>query len=577
MINFKIIASEIIYDLNIGLEKEDIVNLMEIPPNSEMGDLAFPCFKLSKLLKKAPNIISQELVEKIENNEYFEKINNVGPYINFYINKKIISIEVLKTILSKKYEYGKLDITPNKNIIIEYSSTNIAKPFHIGHIRSTVIGNAIKNLYKFLGYNTIGINYLGDYGTQFGKMIAAYKLWGNEEEINKDPINELLKLYVRFNTEAKEDEALLELGREYFNKLENGDEESVKLWNWFKSVSLKEFDKVYKKLNIEFDSYNGEAYNSQFIDGVIKELESKNLLVESEGCKVVNLEKYNLPPAIIIKSNGSSTYITRDIATAINRVKEYKFDKNIYVVAVQQKLHFEQLKAILNEMGYEWSKDCIHVSFGMVSVKDDVLGTSSKLSTRDGNVIFLNDVLEKSIEKTLDIIEERNPNLENKISVAKDVGIGAVIFQELFNTRIKDYSFDWNTLLNFDGETGPYVQYTVARANSVLKKSNILDKIDTFDVDKYTDYNHNVDEITLLKLLYNFNDIIIEASEKYEPSILTRYITELAKAFNKFYNSSPINNQEGYIKEFRLLLTYATKITMEIGLGILGIKTPDKM
>ncbi len=421
------------------------------------------------------------------------------------------------------------------------------------------------------------MNHLGDYGTQFGKIIAAYKLWGNDEKINADPINQLLKLYVDFNNLCKTDENMLETARDYFNKLENGDEESIKLWNWFKDISLMEFQKVYDKLKVEFDSYRGEAYHSQFIDDVVKELEDKNLLVESDGCKIVNLDKYDLPPALILKSNSSSTYITRDIATALTRKKDYNFYKNIYVVATQQKLHFQQLKAILKEMGYEWAKDCIHVSFGMVSVKDDFLGTSAKLSTREGNVIFLNDVLEKSVEKTLEIINERNSSLENKEEVAKEVGIGAVIFQELFNTRIKDYSFDWNNVLNFDGETGPYVQYSAARANSILEKNDFYSKLDTIDISKFSNYEMNIDELSLIKSIYKFEDVLLDSAKKYEPSILARYITEVAKLFNKFYNSCPINNQKESIKEFRLILTYCTRLLIEIGLGLLGMDTPKKM
>ena len=455
--------------------------------------------------------------------------------------------------------------------------SNIAKPFHIGHIRSTLIGNVIKNIYNFLGYNTVGVNHLGDYGTQFGKIIAAYKLWGNDEEINADPINQLLKLYVDFNNLCKTDEKMLETARDYFNKLENGDEESVRLWNWFKDISLMEFQKVYDKLKVEFDSYRGEAYHSQFIDDVVKELEDKNLLVESDGCKIVNLDKYDLPPALILKSNSSSTYITRDIATALTRKKDYNFYKNIYVVATQQKLHFQQLKAVLEEMGYEWAKDCIHVSFGMVSVKDNFLGTSAKLSTREGNVIFLNDVLEKSVEKTLEIINERNSSLENKEEIAKEVGIGAVIFQELFNTRIKDYSFDWNNVLNFEGETGPYVQYSAARANSILEKNDFYLKLDNIDISKVSNYKMNIDELSLIKSIYKFEDILLDSAKKYEPSILARYITEVAKLFNKFYNSCPISNQEDSVKEFRLILTYCTRLLIEIGLGLLGMDTPKKM
>ena len=578
MIKFKDIVVDTIFNLDINLSKDEIKELIETPPNPEMGEYSFPCFKLSKELRKAPNIIAQELVNRINiEDSVFFKISNVGPYINFFIKPTEYFSNVISEMILRKYDYGSSKNNLDKTIVIDYSSTNIAKPFHIGHIRSTLIGNVIKNIYKFLGYNTIGVNHLGDYGTQFGKIIAAYKLWGNDDQINADPINQLLKLYVDFNNLCKTDENMLETARNYFNRLENGDEESVKLWNWFKDISLLEFQKVYDKLKVEFDSYRGEAYHSQFINDVVKELEEKNLLTESDGCKIVNLDKYNLPPALILKSNSSSTYITRDIATALTRKKDYNFSKNIYVVATQQKLHFEQLIAVLKEMGYEWANDCIHVSFGMVSVKDDFLGTSAKLSTREGNVIFLNDVLEKSVEKTLEIINERNNTLENKEIVAKEVGIGAVIFQELFNTRIKDYSFDWNNVLNFEGETGPYVQYSAARAYSILEKNDFYSKINNIDISKFSNYEMNVDELALVKSIYKFEDILLDSAKKYEPSILARYITEVAKLFNKFYNSCPINNQEENIKEFRLVLTYCSRILIEIGLGLLGMDTPKKM
>ncbi|WP_314557609.1 arginine--tRNA ligase [uncultured Parvimonas sp.] len=578
MIKFKDIVVDTIFNLDINLSNDEIKELIETPPNPEMGDYSFPCFKLSKELRKAPNIIAQELVNRITiEDSIFVEIRNVGPYINFFIKPTEYSKNVISEIILKKYDYCSSKNNLDKTIVIDYSSTNIAKPFHIGHIRSTLIGNVIKNIYKFLGYNTIGVNHLGDYGTQFGKIIAAYKLWGNDEQINADPINQLLKLYVDFNNLCKTDENMLETARNYFNRLENGDEESVKLWNWFKDISLLEFQKVYDKLKVEFDSYRGEAYHSQFINDVVKELEEKNLLTESDGCKIVNLDKYGLPPALILKSNSSSTYITRDIATALTRKRDYNFSKNIYVVATQQKLHFEQLIAVLKEMGYEWANDCIHVSFGMVSVKDDLLGTSAKLSTREGNVIFLNDVLEKSVEKTLEIINERNSALENKETVAKEVGIGAVIFQELFNTRIKDYSFDWNNVLNFEGETGPYVQYSAARAYSILEKNDFYSKINNLDISKLFNYEMNVDELALVKSIYKFEDILLDAAKKYEPSILARYITEVAKLFNKFYNSCPINNQEESIKDFRLVLTYCSRLLIEIGLGLLGMDTPKKM
>lgn len=578
MIKFKDIVVDTIFNLDINLSKDEIKELIETPPNPEMGDYSFPCFKLSKELRKAPNIIAQELVNRINiENSFFYEISNVGPYINFFIKPIEYSSNVISEMILRKYDFGSSKNNLDKTIVIDYSSTNIAKPFHIGHIRSTLIGNVIKNIYKFLGYNTIGVNHLGDYGTQFGKIIAAYKLWGNDDQINADPINQLLKLYVDFNNLCKTDENMLETARNYFNRLENGDEESVKLWNWFKDISLLEFQKVYDKLKVEFDSYRGEAYHSQFINDVVKELEEKSLLTESDGCKIVNLDKYNLPPALILKSNSSSTYITRDIATALTRKKDYNFSKNIYVVATQQKLHFEQLIAVLKEMGYEWANDCIHVSFGMVSVKDDFLGSSAKLSTREGNVIFLNDVLEKSVEKTLEIINERNNTLENKETVAKEVGIGAVIFQELFNTRIKDYSFDWNNVLNFEGETGPYVQYSAARAYSILEKNDFYSKINNIDISKFSNYEMNVDELALVKSIYKFEDILLDSAKKYEPSILARYITEVAKLFNKFYNSCPINNQEENIKEFRLVLTYCSRLLIEIVLGLLGMDTPKKM
>ena len=578
MIKFKDIVVDTIFNLDINLSNDEIKELIETPPNPEMGDYSFPCFKLSKELRKAPNIIAQELVNRINiEDSVFFKISNVGPYINFFIKPTEYFSNVISEMILRKYDYGSSKNNLDKTIVIDYSSTNIAKPFHIGHIRSTLIGNVIKNIYKFLGYNTIGVNHLGDYGTQFGKIIAAYKLWGNDDQINADPINQLLKLYVDFNNLCKTDENMLETARNYFNRLENGDEKSVKLWNWFKDISLLEFQKVYDKLKVEFDSYRGEAYHSQFINDVVKELEEKSLLTESDGCKIVNLDKYNLPPALILKSNSSSTYITRDIATALTRKKDYNFSKNIYVVATQQKLHFEQLIAVLKEMGYEWANDCIHVSFGMVSVKDDFLGSSAKLSTREGNVIFLNDVLEKSVEKTLEIINERNNTLENKETVAKEVGIGAVIFQELFNTRIKDYSFDWNNVLNFEGETGPYVQYSAARAYSILEKNDFYSKINNIDISKFSNYEMNVDELALVKSIYKFEDILLDSAKKYEPSILARYITEVAKLFNKFYNSCPINNQEENIKEFRLVLTYCSRLLIEIVLGLLGMDTPKKM
>lgn len=468
--------------------------------------------------------------------------------------------------MEKKERFGSSNEGEGKNIVIDFSSVNIAKPFHIGHIRSTVQGDAIRNINEFLGYNVIATNYLGDYGTQFGTMIAAFKLWGDEDTINADPINELLKLYVRYNTEASENQEMMDVARAEFKNLEDGDSDATKLWQWFKDISLKEFERVYALLDIRFDDYNGESYNSQFIPETIELLKEKNLLVESEGAQIVDLSPYDLTPAIIIKSNGSSSYITRDIGTAINRKRVYDFEENLYVVATQQNLHYQQLRKILELMGYEWWDDNKHIAFGMVSLKDQTL------STRKGQVVFLEDVLNKAIDKTKSIMEERNADIENIDETAAIVGIGAVKFQELYNNRIKDYVFDWDEVLNFDGETGPYVQYTYARAKSVLRKAGITEA-DTSGFNKIT----SDEEFALVKTLAEFPDVVARARAKYEPSLITRHITEVAKAFNKFYNSSQIMVNDEELRNERLALTYATSIVIKQGLSLLGIKTVEKM
>ena len=566
MIDFKKEVVNAIYNIENSLDKEEIERLIEIPPSYDMGDYAFPCFRLAKTFRKAPNLIAEDLKEKIGTSEFFEKIENVGPYLNFFINKEKLIETTLEEILAKKDEYGSSDIGKGRNIIVEFSSPNIAKPFHIGHIRSTVIGNSLYKICKFLGFNAIAINHLGDYGTQFGMLIAAYKKWGDREVIENDPINELLKLYVKFNTEAEKDESLKDEARYWFRELENGNEDAVELWQWIRDVSLKEFNRVYDLLNITFDSYAGESFYSDKMSRVIEELEEKGLLKESEGAKIVDLEEYDMPPALIQKKDGSTLYITRDIAAAIYRKEHYDFYKNIYVVASQQNLHFKQWFKVVELMGYEWAKDCIHVPFGMVSLED---GT---LSTRKGRVVYLEDVLKKAIDGASRIIEDKNPNLDNKEEVAKQVGIGAVVFQELFNSRIKDYVFTWDRTLSFEGETGPYVQYTHARANSLLEKGN-------FNVDDNVDYTllKEEDEIDLVRLLYNFPNIVYDAFDKLEPSFITRHIVEIAKAFNKFYNSCPILSSEEGLKKARLNLVYATKIVIKTGLGLLGIEAPDKM
>lgn len=552
----------------LGLDFQEIYDLIEIPPQDDMGDFSFPCFILAKKLRKNPAIIAKELKEDLEkeNSPYFSKVDSLNAYLNFYIDRKYLQGQVLREIIKEKENYGRSDMGKGKNIVLDFSSVNIAKPFHIGHIRSTVIGDAIRNIHDFLGYNTIASNYIGDYGTQFGIMIAAYKLWGDDDKLNQNPIKELLNLYVRYNEQASNDQDMMNEARDEFRRLEEGEEEAVRLWSWFKEISFKEFDRVYKLLDINFDNYHGEAYQSKYIPDVLDQLKEKNLLTESDGAQIIDLSKYDLPPAIIIKSNGSSAYITRDIATAINRKKTYDFSENLYVVATQQNLHFQQLWAILELMGYDFYKDCKHIPFGMVSLKDQTL------STRKGQVVFLEDVLNKAIDKTKEIMKDRDSALENLDETAQIVGIGAVKFQELYNNRIKDYVFDWDNLLNFEGETGPYVQYSYARAKSVLKKG----QIDNFDKVEF-DLLNTDEEFNLIKSLAEFKESIVRAKEKYEPSIISRKVMDIAKNFNKFYNTSKIMVDDEKLKEQRLALAYATSIVIKNGLKLLGIKTVDQM
>ncbi len=566
MIDFKKEISDILSKHIQGLQIDEILEMIEIPPNPQMGDFAFPCFKLAKTFRKAPNLIAQEIAESIQAPNLFEKIESVSGYINFFIDKGIFAQSVIEEVLQKKDQFGASDIGKGKKVIVEFSSPNIAKPFHIGHIRSTVIGNSIHKIYRFLGYKTITINHLGDYGTQFGKLIVAYKNWGNRQEVEEDPIPTLLKLYVKFHEEAEKEPQLEEEAREWFKKLEEGNQEAKELWQWFREVSLKEFDRVYRLLNISFDSYAGESFYSDKMPRVLKMLEEKNLLVESKGADIVDLEPYGMPPALIRKSDGSTLYITRDIAAAIYRKEHYDFDKNIYVVASQQNLHFQQWFKIIELMGYEWAKDCVHVPFGLVSLEE---GT---MSTRKGRVVFLEDVLKKAVEKTKEIIQEKNAGLENIDEVAKQVGIGAVVFQELSNNRIKDYVFSWDKTLNFEGETGPYVQYTHARACSVLRKA-------TVEITNSIDYRllSGEDAMNLIRLLHQFPDVVLEASKKYEPSMITRHIVDIAQAFNKFYHDTPIIVEDESLQKSRLALVYAVKQTIANGLGLLGIAAPEKM
>ncbi|MGM9530877.1 arginine--tRNA ligase [Intestinibacter sp.] len=548
------------------LSYDEILQLIEIPPNKDMGDYAFPCFKLAKVFRKAPNLIAQDIAESIPAEGDISKVVPMGGYVNFFVNKSQLAKTVINNVLTQKDDYGKSKIGEGKNIIVEFSSPNIAKPFHIGHIRTTVIGNAIYKLYDSQGYNTIRINHLGDYGTQFGKLIVAFKKWGDKETVEKNPIKELLALYIKFHDVAKEQPELEEEARAWFVKLENGDEEAKELWTWFRNESLKEFDKVYKLMDIEFDSFAGESFYTDKMDAVIKELEDKHLLKESRGAKIVDLEEYGMPPALIQKNDGSTLYMTRDLAAAIYRKNTYNFDKCIYVVASQQNLHFQQWFKVIELMGYDWYDKLEHVNFGMVSLEG---GT---LSTRNGRVVFLEDVLDQAIQKTREIIESKNPDIENIDQTVKDVGVGAVIFQELSNSRIKDYVFTWDKTLSFDGETGPYVQYTHARCCSVLRKAG---------EEATTDINYDLlsdeDSSEVLKLIGDFNKNILVALRKSEPHIITRFVLDLAQAFNKFYHDNPILVDDAEVRKARLALVEATRQTIKNALALLGMHAPERM
>ncbi|WP_427338428.1 arginine--tRNA ligase [Caloranaerobacter sp. DY30410] len=566
MIDFKKEIARIVSEQVESLSQEDVEALIEIPPDYDMGDYAMPCFKLAKTFRKAPNLIAQEIAETLDGKEYFEKIENVGPYVNFFIDKKVLAKTVLEEIFSKKENYGSSDMGSGKNIVIDFSSPNIAKPFHVGHLRSTVIGNSLYKIYEFLGYNCIGINHLGDWGTQFGKLITAYKKWGNKEEIEKEPIKTLLKLYVKFHDEAELNPELEEEGRRWFKKLEDGDEEARRLWSWFVDLSLKEFNKIYELLKVKFDYFTGESFYNDKMDRVIELLKEKNLLKESKGAYVVDLEEFDMPPCLVLKSDGATLYPTRDIAAAIYRKETFDFEKALYVTDYSQNLHFAQWFKVIELMGFEWADKLEHVPFGRVSTEE------GRMQTRKGNVILLEELLNKAIDKVREIIEEKNPNLENKDEVARQVGIGAVIFNDLSNNKIKDIVFNWDRMLSFDGETGPYVQYTHARANSVLNKKQ-------YDITNDVDYSilTNQEAVDVIRLLQSFPEAIVNAMEKNEPSIITRHIVDIAQAFNKFYHECPIIVEDENIQKARLLLVFAVKTVLKTGLGLLGIDAPDKM
>ena len=567
MLDFKnIIADEIKKVSNI----ENIYEYIEIPANKDMGDYSLPCFKLAKELKKAPQMIANDIKEKLKiNEEIVSKVEVVNGYLNFYINPIAIADTVLQEFDAKKESFGDSKIGHNKTIVIDYSSPNIAKPFHIGHLRSTVIGNALYNIYKFLGYNVVGINHLGDYGTQFGKLIEGYKRWGSEYDIENNPIDELTKIYVRINNLCKEDESVLEECRNNFKKLEDGDKYCTELWQKFRDLSLKEFQKVYDLLDVHFDSLNGEAFYSDKMPEIVDILEKTGKLVESEGARVINLDEYNMPPCIIEKTNGSTTYATRDLAAIMYRARTYNFDKAIYVTSYEQILHFKQVFETAKLLGLDqkYTDGLTHVPFGMVQLK------TGKMSTREGNIIKLEDLLNEAISRVSKIIEEKNSNLENKEEVAKKVGIGAVIFNDLYNSRIKDEIFDWDTMLNFNGETGPYLQYMYVRTNSVLEKVDKLPEINEVDINLLQDNA----SVNLIKEMYNFGNNVKQAAEKNEPYIISRYLINIAQLFSSFYNENKIICEDEKLQAARIYLTYCTNMLLKNGAKLLGIQMPERM
>lgn len=571
MKDFKqIIAEEIEKATNIN--KEKILENIGVPKDTSNGDYAFPCFILAKELKKSPVAIAEEIKEKIsqnlENIKEISEVSAVNGFLNFKLNKNQITQEVIDEFDNEKENFGGQKQEKPQNIVIDYSAPNIAKPFHIGHLRSTVIGQALYNIYKYLGYNVTSINHLGDYGTQFGKLIEGYKRWGAEYDIENNPIDELMQIYVRINNLCKEDESVLEECRNNFKKLEDGDPYCVEIWKKFRELSLKEFDKVYDILGVKFDSLNGEAFYADKMPEVIETLKKAGKLEESEGAQVVNLGD-DMPPCLIIKSNGSTTYATRDLAAIMYRARTYDFDKAIYVTSYEQILHFKQVFATAKYLGLDekYTNGLVHVPFGMILLK------TGKMSTREGKVIKLEELLNEAIEKSKEIIEKKNPELENKEDVAKKVGVGAIIFNDLSNSRIKDEIFDWDIMLNFNGETGPYVQYTTVRAKSVLEKAGYIPNVKEVNVEKLNDK----DSQKIINQLYNFNSILKNVTEKEEPSILARYLVDLAQNFSSFYNNCHIITENKEMQDARLYITYMVKTVLEKGLNLLGIQVPEKM
>ena len=550
-----------------GLEVNELLGAIETPPESKMGDIAFPCFILARTLKKAPPIIAKELCEKFNDDGIYERVEAVGGYLNFFYKREEFIKDIMDNFKDENIEYAKSDEGKGKTVLVEYSSPNIAKPFHIGHLFSTAVGNSLARIYEYLGYDVQRLNHLGDWGTQFGKLISAYKRWGVKEVIEKDPINELLKIYVKFHEEAEKNPSLEDEAREYFKKLETNDKETTELWQYFRDVSLKEFKRVYDMLGVSFDSYAGESFYGDKMQEVVEILDKKGLLEESDGAKVVKLDELNVPPCIILKSDGATIYATRDIAAALYRKRTYDFHKNIYVVGTPQALHFKQIFATIKKADFDWADDCVHVGFGLVKFPD------KKLSTRHGDVVFLEDVLNESIQKTKDIISLNNPDMDNKDDISKKIGIGAILYTFLKNSREKDIVFSWDSMLDFEGESAPYVQYSYARGKSILRRCELDYKNPDFSL------TVSDEEYELVKQINAFSSAIHDAASKNEPFYINRYVTNLAKCFNKFYNNHPIlkGDVDDETKKARLYLVDSTCRVIKSALSLLGIETVESM
>lgn len=552
----------------VEMSEEELMKTMEIPPEEKMGDLALPCFAMAKKMRKNPRLIAAELAEKLNEQKDelgIEKVESVGAYCNIHLKRDLFVEKCFESL--QKDKYGVSQIGAGKTVCMDYSSPNIAKNFHVGHLRTTVIGNSLYKIYQKLGYDVVRINHLGDWGTQFGKLIVAYKLWSSEELVKEKGIEELLRIYVKFENESKKNESLIVEAREWFVKMEQNDPEALEIWNWFKDISMVEFERIYDLLGISFDSYLGESFYRDKVPALVEKLKEMELLVESQGAQVIDLEKYDMPPCLITKSDGGSIYHSRDIAAILYRKETYNFEKCLYVTGLEQSLHFKQIFTAIEVMGYDWGDGLIHVPYGLVSLAGE------KLSTRGGNIIYAEDILKEAIERAYNAIIEKNPSLNDKEETAKKVGVGAIIFHDLFNQRIKNVDFSWKEVLNFDGTTGPYAQYTYARAKSVLRKAGKT--VEAGEVD----YATLTDDVTynLVKVLAGYEDAVLNAAEKNEPSVVARYVISLATAFNKFYHDCTILQAEENEKKARLMLTDMVQKILCEACGLLGMECPEEM